>query len=107
MTRTPSQCANMAELREQIDLLDAELVALLARRAAFIARAAQLKQSNGLPARIEERIAQVIGNVRERATAEELDPELAEQVWRLVIEWSIRQEEAVLGLSAQPDDNAR
>lgn len=96
MTRTPAQCADMAELREQIDLLDAQLVALLARRAAFIARAAELKLTHGLPARIEERIAQVIGNVRDLATAEDLDPELAEQVWRLVIEWSIRQEETVL-----------
>jgi isochorismate pyruvate lyase len=107
MTRTPSQCANMAELREQIDLLDAELVALLARRAAFIDRAAELKLSLGQPARIKERIEQVIGNVRKRATAEGLDPELAEQVWRLVIEWSIRPEETVLGVSALPDDSAR
>jgi isochorismate pyruvate lyase len=106
MTRKPSHCANMAELREQIDLLDAELVALLARRAAFIDRAAELKLSLGQPARIKERIEQVIGNVRKRATSEGLDPELAEQVWRLVIEWSIRQEETVLGVSALPDDSA-
>ncbi len=107
MIRTPAQGASMAELREQIDLIDAELVALLARRAAFIDRAAELKLSNGLPARIEERIAQVIGNVRERAMAAGLDPELAEQVWRLVIEWSIRQEETVLGPPALPDNSAR
>ena len=107
MTKTPALCANMAELREQIDLLDAEQVALLAKRAAFIDRAAELKLSHGLPARIEVRIAQVIGNVRDRAATEGLDPELAEKVWRLVIEWSIRQEEKVLGPSVPLDDGAR
>ena len=45
--------ANMADLRLQIDTLDAQLVGLLAQRVAMIDRAAELKPSEGLPARIE------------------------------------------------------
>jgi isochorismate pyruvate lyase len=106
MTRTPAQCANMAELRKQIDLLDAELVSLLARRAAFIDRAAEIKLDAGLPARIEPRIAEVIGNVRRHAERERVDPDLVERIWRMMIEWSIQREEGVLGPSGPFEGSA-
>jgi isochorismate pyruvate lyase len=107
MTRTPAQCRDMTELREQIDMLDAELVALMARRAACIDRAAEIKLACGLPARIEARVAEVIGNVRSLAVRDGFDPELAEQLWRMMIEWSIRREEGVLGPSVSPGAVAR
>jgi len=86
----------MQELREQIDALDAELVALLARRARFIDRAAELKPQEGMPARIAARIDEVIRNVRGTAEAEGLDPDLAETIWRELIEWAIHREETAM-----------
>jgi isochorismate pyruvate lyase len=56
MIRNPRDCTSMAELREEIDRVDAELVALIARRVACIDRAAQLKRAAGLPARITPRV---------------------------------------------------
>jgi isochorismate pyruvate lyase len=97
----------MTELREQIDLLDAELVALMAKRAALIDRAAEIKLAEGLPARIETRVAEVIANVRAHAARDGLDPDLAEKVWRMLIEWSIRREEGMLGPSVPPSDGDR
>ena len=41
--RPPQDCGSMAELRAAIDALDEALVALLARRQAYIERAAILK----------------------------------------------------------------
>ena len=90
-------CQSMAELRAQIDLLDRELVALLVRRAGYIDRAIALKPGENLPARIEPRVAEVLANVRATAEAEGLDPQLAEDIWRRIIEWSIAREERVLG----------
>ena len=45
MTREPAACASMAELRAEIDRLDRELVALLARRAGYIDRAVAVKRA--------------------------------------------------------------
>lgn len=87
----------MAELRAEIDALDGELVALLVRRAGYIDRAAALKPGEGLPARIPARVDEVLANVRARAGAAGLDPDLAERLWRELIEWSIRREEGVMG----------
>jgi len=95
--KSPADCHNMTELRVEIDRLDGEIVALLARRVGYIDRAAQLKPAEGLPARIEDRVEAVVANVRARAEAAGLDPDLVEALWRPMIDWSIAREEKVLG----------
>ena len=95
--KAPQDCANMAELRVQIDALDRQLVALLAQRATYIDRAAELKPAEGLPARIDERVEDVVAKVRITAQEAGFDPDLAEAIWRPMIEWSIAREERVLG----------
>jgi isochorismate pyruvate lyase len=81
----------MAELRQAIDVLDARLVALLAVRQAYIERAAQLKTGRDQvhdAARIEEVVAKVIAEGRKAG----LSADIAEPVWRTLIEASIRHE---------------
>jgi len=96
MTKLP-HIATMAELRLEIDRLDAALVDLLARRTAMIDRAIELKPGEGLPARIETRVEDVVTKVRTRAVAAGLPPELAETLWREMMEFFIAREESVLG----------
>jgi isochorismate pyruvate lyase len=86
----------MQELRTGIDLLDRELIALLAQRAAYIDRAVQLKQRNGWPARIPERVEEVVMNARAAADGEGLDPDLIEDLWRQLVDWSIAREARVI-----------
>ena len=95
--KAPADCHSMQELRVQIDALDAEIVAKLVARAGYIDRAVVLKQGESLPARITDRVEDVVTKVRARAMAEGLDPALVEDLWRRLIEWSIAREEQVLG----------
>jgi isochorismate pyruvate lyase len=95
--KTPADCTTMAELRAEIDRLDAELVALFAQRVAYIDRAAQIKETVGLPARITPRVEEVVANVRRHATAHGLPPDKLEKLWRKLIDWSIEREETHLG----------
>ena len=84
-------CGSMPELREAIDALDARLVALLAVRQAYIERAAELKTGRDQvrdPARIEDVVAKVIAEGRKMG----LSPNIAEPVWRTLIEASIAHE---------------
>jgi len=92
-----SDCKDMGELRALIDLLDRRLVALLVERAACIDRAAEIKRAAGLPARIDDRVAEVIANVRAEAAGQGLDPDLAGALWTALVEWSIAREERALG----------
>ena len=97
MMKPPAECTTMAEIRAEIDRLDAELVALFAARAAYIDRAGEIKAPLGLPARITPRVEEVVANVRRHAVAQGLPPELVEKLWRRLIDWSIAREESVLG----------
>ena len=92
----------MSELRVQIDDLDRALIDLLANRARYIDRASELKPGEGLPARITERVEEVAANARRNAGAVGFDPNLAECLWRVLIDWSIAREEQVLGPSDTP-----
>ena len=89
--KTAQSCGSMAELRVAIDTLDARLVALLAVRQAYIERAAQLKTGRDQvrdPARIEDVVAKVITEGRKAG----LSADIAEPVWRALIEASIAHE---------------
>ena len=81
----------MEEVREQIDQLDRELVELLAQRQAFVEAAARIKLDRSI-VRDEARIQHVIQNVRQEAKHKGLNPEIADHVWRALIEASIRHE---------------
>lgn len=91
--RRPEDCTTMAEIRAEIDRLDAALVALFAERTAYIDRAAAIKEEIGLPARIDDRVEQVVANVRRHAVAHGLPPDKLEKLWRKLIDWSIEREE--------------
>ncbi|MEH7828339.1 chorismate mutase [Gemmobacter denitrificans] len=95
--RKPADCDSMAHVRAEIDRLDETLVALFAERAAYIDRAAQIKSRVDLPARIEDRVEEVVANVRRHAEAAGLPPDLIEKFWRRLIDWSIAREETHLG----------
>ena len=94
---TQEDIQDMATLRVHIDALDARLIDLLAERSRLIDRAAEIKAREGLPARIDSRVEQVAMLARERADAAGLNPDLAEDIWRLMMEYFIAQEDVQLG----------
>lgn len=95
--KSPDQCTDMSQLRQAIDEVDRDLVRLFIRRTAYIDRAAVLKGPIKMPARVTDRVEEVVQNVKAIAEAEGWDPALAEQIWRGLIEWAIAREEVVLG----------
>ena len=91
MALAPENCRTMAELRVEIDRLDAALVGLLAQRQAYIERAAAIKSSREA-VRDEARVEDVIAKVLAEACAKGLNASIAEPVWRTLIERSIAHE---------------
>ncbi len=90
--RSPESCADMTELRSEIDRLDRQLVELLAVRSGYVARAAELKKARS--AIVDEaRIEQIIGKVRGYALGHGADPELIEAIYRAMIAAFIAFEE--------------
>ena len=92
--RAPLPCPEMGEIREQIDALDKRLVALLAARQKLIAAAGSVKPSRDT-VRDEARIEEVVRLVLAEAEKTGLAKEIAEPVWRQLIESSIAYEYGV------------
>ena len=92
--RAPVPCPEMVDIRDQIDLLDKKLVALLAERQQLIEAAGKVKPLRQT-VRDEARIEEVIRLVLDEARAQNLSTEIAEPVWRQLIESSIAYEFSV------------
>ena len=92
--RAPVPCPEMQEIRAQIDALDKRLVALLAERQKLIAAAGEVKPSRDT-VRDEARIEEVVQLVLAEAEKAGLAREIAEPVWRQLIESSIAYEYGV------------
>ena len=81
----------MKEVREEIALLDKELVLLLARRQKCIEMAALVKNDEKLIID-EDRIEEVISKVKSFGESCGLSPEISEPLWRKLIDLSIEHE---------------
>ncbi len=97
MRKLPHEIETMTDLRKAIDEIDRELIALHAERVTYIDRAPELKARAGIAANAPSRVADVLAKVRATADAEGCDPDLAEGMWRLLIDAMITREERVVG----------
>ena len=84
----PDQCQTMSEVRAGVDAIDRQLVALLAKRFAYMDAAARIKTTRNA-VRDEARKMQVIDNVRARAMALGLPEQLLTRIWDDLVEGSI------------------
>ena len=85
--KKPDACADMADVRTEIDRIDEELVDLLAQRWGYVDRMWQLKQEKAQVASVPWRNREVIDRVRARASEKSMPPEMAEALWRQIIGW--------------------
>src|SRR5258705_1456155 len=92
----PADCANMAEVRAEIDRVDSGLVELIAERFGYVERAWQIKLAEKAQANVPWRNQQVIDKVRAKAVENGVPPDLYEALWRQMIGWFIQYEEEKL-----------
>ena len=98
--KRPWDCADMSQIRTEIDRIDAALVDLIAERFGYVDRAWQLKMKSTEGAVVPWRIQQVIDKVKARASDKGLPPEMIEMVgaqWRNMIGWFVQYEEEKIG----------
>jgi len=82
---------SLAEVREHIDRIDQQLVALIAERGRWVQQAARFK-SDADAVRAPQRVEQVIAKVRALAAEHAADPTVVEAVYRAMIAAFIQAE---------------
>uniref|UniRef100_Q478C9 chorismate mutase n=1 Tax=Dechloromonas aromatica (strain RCB) TaxID=159087 RepID=Q478C9_DECAR len=79
-----AQCASLAEVRQNIDRLDRELVTLIAERGAYVKQAAGFKKTAAeVPA--PPRVVQVLAKVNALALEVGAEPAVVDATWRAMI----------------------
>lgn len=107
--KRPWECADMSQVRAEIDRIDGALVDLIAERFGYVDRAWQLKRNTPEGATVPWRIQQVIDRVRARARDRGMPPEMVEMVgaqWRNMIGWFVQYEEEQLRSGAEAGDKS-
>jgi isochorismate pyruvate lyase len=95
-SKAPKDCADMSDVRAEIDRCDKALVELIGERFGYVERAWQIKLGLGQEANVPWRNQQVIDRVRARAAESGVPPDLCEALWRQMIGWFIQYEEEKL-----------
>ena len=105
--KKPWECADMSQVRAEIDRIDMQLVDLIADRFGYVDRAWQIKQAAKTEgAVVPWRIQQVIDKVKAQAQARDLPPPMVEMVgsqWRNMIGWFVQYEEEKLRAAIEAD----
>lgn len=84
-------CTSIEDVRQRIDEIDRQVVALLATRGTFVNQAAAFKKTT-TDVRAPARVEQVIDKVRTLAHEAGASPEVVEKVYRAMIAAFIEQE---------------
>ena len=92
--RLPAAMAELQDIRDSIDNIDASIIHMLAERFRCTQKVGVLKARHDLPPSDPDREAQQITCLRRLASAAKLDPEFAEKFLAFVIREVIRHHEA-------------
>ena len=87
----PAECRTMAEVRQGVDALDAQIVALIGERFGYMDAAARIKPEREA-VRDEARKAQVLANVAAHAAKAGVPAGIAADLYERLVEASIAYE---------------
>lgn len=89
--KTPDQCANLQEIRDEIDALDRQVIALLGRRFDYVKAASALKTSEAA-VRAPQRLSLMLEQRREWAQQAGLNPDVIEKMYNDLVNYFIEEE---------------
>ena len=87
---------DLSSLRDRIDQVDRQIIALLAERLRVVEEVAVAKLEAASPFRDREREERLLLRLREHATAAGLDPHQIERIYRVVMDMSVAHQEATV-----------
>ncbi len=89
--KDPDECANIHEVREEIDIIDREVIDALSKRFQYVIAAARFKTSEA-SVRAPDRFYAMLQQRREWAKESGLNPDVVENLYRDLVNHCIDEE---------------
>ena len=89
--KDPDECANIHEVREEIDIIDREVIDALSKRFQYVIAAARFKTSEA-SVRAPDRFHAMLQQRREWAKESGLNPDVVENIYRDLVNYYIEEE---------------
>ncbi|MCC3407400.1 MAG: isochorismate lyase [Microcoleus sp. PH2017_10_PVI_O_A] len=89
--KNPDECANIHEVREEIDIIDREVIDALSKRFQYVIAAARFKTSEA-SVRAPDRFQAMLQQRREWALESGLNPDVVENIYRDLVNYYIEEE---------------
>ena len=93
----------LIELRDKISALDSQLLALLAQRQVYTNQVAETKIKHHIPVRDQSREEQLLVRLIKQGKTHGLDAHFVTQLFHVIIEDSVLNQQALLAAKANPD----
>jgi len=87
---------NLEEIRKEIDKTDKELLDLLGKRTSLISKVAEYKIKKNIPVEDSERRKQIISSKRKKAEELNINPDLIEKIYTLLIDEACKIQEKIM-----------
>ncbi len=87
---------NLSDIRHEIDSIDDQIIALLARRFALLPEVVAYKEANNLPPIIPERVQEVLNRNISTARTAGVSEELVNNIYQQIISTMCKAEAAVM-----------
>lgn len=91
MCKSPEDCQNLADIRQEIDRLDREIISKLSERYQYVKAASKFK-TDETSVKAPERLKAMLEERRYWARENGLNPDAIEKIYRDLVEYFIQEE---------------
>jgi isochorismate pyruvate lyase len=91
MNKLPEDCQSLAEIRQEIDRIDREIISQLSQRYHYVQAASKFK-TNETSVKAPDRLKLMLQARREWAETEGLNPDVIEKMYRDLVAYFIQEE---------------
>lgn len=94
--KLPQECTNIAEVRNEIDNIDSEIINLLSTRFGYVREVVKYKEKTASGIEATDRRAAVIASRREWAENVNINPDVIESIYNNLIDYFIEEEKKIM-----------
>lgn len=95
-TKSPSECSNINDVRQEIDHIDRTIIGLIGLRSGYVREVVKYKEPTAASIEANDRKASMLQQRRQWAEAEGLCPDVIEQIYERLVQYFIEEEKKMV-----------